>query len=556
VAGAIKRNDPCPCGSGRKYKSCCGAPGAASPAPAGGAARGAAAARPAAPSEAQILAAAMQMHRAGQLGPAEARYRAVLAKRPRDVNALMGLGQLRGELGFHEEAIDLVRRAIAEDGRPAQLHIVLADLLQRVGRYADALTSARRAASIEPRNAAAHTLVAICLDNLNRVDEAMAAIHAALAIAPRDANAAIIAAQIERRRGDIAGARARLEAIVARTGIDPYLHELALQRLGMVLDDLGETDLAWAAFVQSGREQKASPRARRVDAGLWSRRIRRDLDGLTPELVRRSEVLGVRDDLPVPRFIVGFSRSGTTMIEQVLAAHGRVVTTDEEPILRVVKERLFTLTGAPPRGDDVPAALRAIDARGLAELRGLYWREAESFAGGPLGDRVFVDKLPLNIIDAGLVNALFPEARLLVVLRDPRDVCLSCFMQWFGLHAANVRFLTIEDTVAFYAEVMDLWLHVRPMLSLRWLEVRYEDVVRDLEGQARRVVDLFGLDWDDALLRFHEKARTREISTPSAAAVTEGVHGRAVARWRRYEKHLAPVLPTLARFVQTFGYDR
>ena len=172
-----------------------------------------------------------------------------------------------------------------------------------------------------------------------------------------------------------------------------------------------------------------------------------------------------------------------------------------------------------------------------------------------LEDRLLLDKLPLNLVETGLINVLFPDAKIIVALRDPRDVCLSCFMQGFDLNIGMVNFLWWERTVELYANVMDLWLHVREMLTLPFIEVRYEDTVRDLEGQARRMLDFLGLEWDDRVIRFYEAARKKAILTPSFAAVTKPVHTGAIGRWRNYAGPVERVAGTLQPYIKAFGYD-
>ncbi len=204
--------------------------------------------------------------------------------------------------------------------------------------------------------------------------------------------------------------------------------------------------------------------------------------------------------------------------------------------------------------EGVISMIEQLDLDRTRSLRRLYWEQIESVLYVKPGEKLVVDKDPLNIVEIALINVIFPEARVIVALRDPRDVCLSCFMQSFRLNAATINFRSIERTAEFYAEVMQLWLDLRHKLSLPFVEVRYEDLVDDTEGQTRRLIDLLGLPWHDDVRRFSEKSQGRFVSTPSDAAVREPVHRRAVERWRKYEKSLAPVAPTLQPFVDAFGY--
>jgi tetratricopeptide (TPR) repeat protein len=540
---AVNRNDPCPCGSGLKYKKCClGKPGAP-----GSAAEDAKPGTPTGPRA--LLARATAMHRAGRLDEAAKLYARVLERRPREADALAGLGRIRGHLGDHDEGLALLRRAIAADGSRADYHVSLGALLHLARDEDAALRAARRAVALDPKLAAAHSLEASCHDRRNRLDEALASARRALELAPDDANASMVMAGLQRRSGDHDAARAALEALVARPAVQGSLLQEALTELGMTLDTLGLYDEAYEAFRACGAETARDPAARRIDGDLLRRRVAHYKAGLTPELIGRWR--HTRDDRPPPAFLVGFSRSGTTLTEQVMAAHPDIVTSNERPVIRNTRREMIRMGGG---GEDLPALMDRLDADQVTHLRAVFWREAERFAEADLAGKVFVHKQPLNTIDVGFINFLFPDGRLLMALRDPRDVCLSCFQQLFTINAANVNFLSLESTTRFYAEVMDLWLHVREMLTMENAQIRYEDTVTDLDMQARRILDLLGVTWDDDVLRFHEKARDRHIATPSYAAVTGPVSTKAIGRWKNYLVHFEPHLERLARFVAAFGY--
>ncbi len=168
--------------------------------------------------------------------------------------------------------------------------------------------------------------------------------------------------------------------------------------------------------------------------------------------------------------------------------------------------------------------------------------------------KLFVDKLPLNSVFMPLLARLFPGARFILALRDPRDVVLSCFMQTFTLNEAMRHFLSLDETARYYAAVMGVAARAESRLGPRVLRVRYEDVVSDTEGQARRLLAFLQLPWDPAVLAFHETARKRRINTPSYQQVVQPVYGSARERWRKYAEELAPVLPVLEPFVRSFGY--
>ncbi|MHC4416478.1 MAG: sulfotransferase [Planctomycetota bacterium] len=542
-APQVSRNDPCPCGSGKKYKKCCMAKATS--------ARAAAPAlRPPKQPPGRMLETAEEHRRAGRLDEAQDLYRQVIEARPRTAPALFGLGRIRGRLGDLDEAIGLTRQAIAADGKRADYHLSLSDLLMQDGQIAKAQQSAARAAALDPANAAAHCMVGVCHQRMHRLDEARAALDKALSLDPDHASAEILLATVQRQQGGLTEARDRLEEL-GRRALPPEVRQQALKEHGFVLDKLGEYDAAFKSFEAGGHESASTAVARRADRDFWYRHIDHCKSGITRELLRKWTRDDFPDPHPVPSFLVGFPRSGTTLTEQVLAAHPAIVTTDEKQLILATKQEMAGMLGGQ---DELPTMLDRLDRDDIVRLRALYWEKAASIVQTKLADKVFVDKLPLNIVDVGMINVLFPEARLIVALRDPRDVCLSCFMQLLGLNEATVNFLSWERTAEFYARVMDLWLHQREIITLPFVEIRYEDTVSDLESQARRLLGLLDLEWDESVTQFHAKARKRYISTPSYAAVREPVHRRAMGRWHNYQAPIERVSAVLEPFVKAFGY--
>ncbi|MHC4967170.1 MAG: sulfotransferase family protein, partial [Planctomycetota bacterium] len=293
-----------------------------------------------------------------------------------------------------------------------------------------------------------------------------------------------------------------------------------------------------------------TPAAKRTDRDASMKLVDGYKAVATAELLSKWERESFDDDRPRPSFLVGFPRSGTTLTEQVMAAHPEVVTADEKPVLDPVTGQMAAWFS----GDDIPGMLSQLDRNDIMRLRDAYWKQAEKVMEMELSDKVYVDKLPLNMIHLPLINVMFPEARIIVALRDPRDVCLSCFMQRFGLNPAMINFLWWERTAEFYAKVMDLWLELRDKVTLDYIEVRYEDTVDDFESQARRLIDFLGVEWDEGVLEFHRKARKKFISTPSFTAVSQKIYKRSAGRWRNYESQVQRVSGTLSRFIEAFGY--
>jgi len=200
------------------------------------------------------------------------------------------------------------------------------------------------------------------------------------------------------------------------------------------------------------------------------------------------------------------------------------------------------------------AALNTLSEDELQSLRAAYRQAGTQQARDPVEGVRLIDKNPLNLVEMAFVRRVFPEARVIMLLRDPRDVCLSCFTQLFRLNSAMAWFTSLADTARHYAAVMDLWQHYQTVLGLNVLELRYEDFVKDLEGHARDMFAFLDEDWDADVLRYHEQSSRHYISTPSYEGVTAAPYSSSIGRWRNFSHQLQPVLPVLQPFVDLFDY--
>ena len=203
----------------------------------------------------------------------------------------------------------------------------------------------------------------------------------------------------------------------------------------------------------------------------------------------------------------------------------------------------------------IPEMLKQLDLNGVLHLREFYWQRAKSLFGDNIGSKRFLDKTTMNSIDIGLINCIFPDAKLVFLLRDPRDVCLSCFMQTMIPTPSTVHLLTWENTARFYAQIMDWWATIKPRLSLDYIEFRYEDAVFDFEASFRKVFDFLGLEWDPGVADFHKHAVGKVIASPSFSQVAQPLYSSSVRRWQRYEPEYATIKEKLQPFITAYGYQ-
>ncbi len=246
-------------------------------------------------------------------------------------------------------------------------------------------------------------------------------------------------------------------------------------------------------------------------------------------------------------FLVGFPRSGTTLLEKVLASHPQIVTLEEVDILGAVGESFLADAAGLRR-------LSALTPPEAAAARGEYWRGVRAALGAFPRDRILVDKLPLHTPALPVIAALFPDARVIFALRDPRDVVLSCFRRRFRINAAMFEFLTLEGAARYYDTVMALAALYRERLPLPVCEVRHEALVADFDVVVRHVLDFIGAAWDPRVREFTGQVRGVP-RTPSAPQVARGLNADGVGQWRRYGVQLEPVRAVLAPWVERFGYQ-
>ncbi|MDP6883477.1 MAG: tetratricopeptide repeat protein [Rhodospirillales bacterium] len=487
---------------------------------------------------------------AGRLEEAAQSFRQSLACNPGAVDSLFSLGLVLKDQERFEDALECLQRVHQLRPGDAPCMRAIGLLLRDMNCPQEAVEHLTGAIELEPDHPDAHAGLAGALESLNRRDKAGEAARKALALDSRHIPATIVLARIERRDGQGEAARDRLRRLVED---DVALGAVAFSELGQTHDRLGEYDEAFGAFTVANRHMsdKAGDAAPAWRAN-YLRLINRYRQWYDPSRAARWKPAENPAYPAPPVFFVGFPRSGTTLLEQILDSHLNLATSGEEPLVTHLHQALPEILG---RDDAYPEVLDGLQPDEVAGLGDWYMDEAKRRMGIDLVSRRLIDKLPLNIVHLGFVRRVFPSAPVIVALRDPRDVILSCFMQNFRVNQAMAHFLTIEGTARLYAAVMELWLHYRSDAGLNAIEYRYEDLVADTEGTARRIFDFLGEPWDESVLQYQSRASERFVSTPSYADVSAPIYDRSIGRWRNYARQLAPALPIVAPFVREFGYS-
>ncbi|NOT83356.1 MAG: tetratricopeptide repeat protein [Methylococcaceae bacterium] len=481
------------------------------------------------------------------------------AENPKDPQVLACFGQSLCWQGRHEEGIVHLRQSgqlllkKARKLRDTNLALDLVDQLQYWNDYSGALELCKQAVQINPNLVRGYQLLALTHSRLNQKKSALAAGRKALQLAPDSTVLAILLASLESAEGLMAEAKRRLEKVLQKTTLTPEEKFRAHKELARSLDKLGEFDQVFTHLQASADISPHLSAVSNQDANLVPQMLATHKTEFDRDLLGRWSTATFPPNQPAPVFLLGFMRTGTTLTQEVLGAHPGVFVADEtDLVIATVKElaRLSTHQGS------VAEQLRKLDWVGVLHLRDFYWTQARALYGNKIESRLLLDKTTMNTLDLGFINCIFPDAKLVFLLRDPRDVCLSCFMQTMIPTPLTVHLLTWQNTARFYAQVMDWWMTVKPKLTLDFIEFRYEDAVFEFEPAFRKVFALLNLDWNPAVADFHKQVAGKYIASPSFNQVAQPLYSSSVGRWRHYADEYVAISHWLQPFISEFGYDQ
>jgi tetratricopeptide (TPR) repeat protein len=467
----------------------------------------------------------------GRLDEAEKALRRAIALRPRFADAFSKLGNTLREQGKPGEAEAACREAIALDPNHAGAHSSLGNALEEQGKLVEAETSYRRAIVLKPDFAEAYNNLGATLKHLGRLADARRVAEQAIHLLPQNALHFFNLSDVRHFSADDPYLTA-MEMFARNIGSLPVKQQIELHfALAKAYDDVGRRHESFQQLLAGNALKRRQIPYEETATLAAFERIR---TVFTPELMRTFQDAG--ESSSVPLFIVGMPRSGTTLIEQILASHRQVFGAGELPNLHNAVVRLS------PTDHGIcafPDVMLNISSEHLLRLGAGYVAEVARLA--PNAKHV-LDKMPSNFLFVGLIHMALPNARIIHAVRDPVDTCVSCFTKLFA--AGQYHTYDLAELGRYYRHYQALMEHWHSVLPPgRILDVRYEDVVADLEGQARRMIAHCGLEWNTRCLAFHENARP--VRTASATQVRQPLYPSAVGRAQPYEQFLRPLLAEL-----------
>ena len=482
-----------------------------------------------------------------------ARYEAAVRHGDADAATLAQYGVLLWRIFEFRQGEEVFERVLEDPRSDTATLRRVAHCYFEIGRFEKAVAAMRLAlARMAAPDASTTNTLAWTLERDHQTAEARHYAEDAHALDPDYGPALRLLAHLDVRDGRLAGAEQRLTEQLRRHRSESdwgLRYELAA-----VCDRLGKYDEAWTALC----EAKAQLAGRAQDHLRDSRFIRRRQWELTQSItsadLRRWRRAG---DSLTPRkriaFLTGFPRSGTTLLEQIIASHADAIETDESGIMpgQFIAPLVW-------KADDTLSALieiRSFDAEQLNAGRACFYQLTENYLHQSIGERLLIEKNPLLTADLALALRLFPEASLLIALRDPRDVVLSYLFTMIPLNWSSAPAVNVIEACQFYADTMRHWLWWRKRLDWPHCEMAYERMIAEPLSETKRVAEFLGLPWDESMADERQRSERKAVRTPTYVDVTKPLYTRSIGRWKNYRQYLEPGLEVLKPFVAAFGYE-
>ncbi len=528
------------------------------------------------------LTKAASLFKSGQLEPANAYAQQLLKKYPREALLFNILGGVAAEADRLREAEKYFSKGVRIDPRNFEILRNLAKVQLSLHKPLQAEQNLKKALKIKPDFVEGWNTLGLVYLEKKETASARKAFAKALDIDPAFAEAAAnILIELE-ASNDLEGLKTSLDTfeqhldghpvtimcrgLVANREKDyqsalelmesvSFTADSALENkmletsrvahMAKLEDRLEQYEDAYRLFIEANRNSLQNAAQETFSAKRFRDHIayRHDyFSAFTPDKWPKIETLDAE-----PVFMVGFPRSGTTLLDTFLRGHGDIAVTEELPMVQSLINKLGTNAAGEL------SRLESISGMKAQNAGELYLRELHKNAGDA---PVRVDRMPFNILRVGEILRVFPKAKFILALRDPADVVFSCFMQNFAMNDANANFITPESSAGIYDETFDLWRLYTEKLDFSYFTLRYEDVVEDAEATLRPLVDFLGLEWDPAMLDHQKTAQSRErIKTASYAQVVQPIYKTALRRWEHYADFMPDALETLKPWREYFGYS-
>lgn len=501
----------------------------------------------------------------GQCGDyQQARYwlQQLLQRQPDNIHALINLAQVHAHLRQPDAAIGCLQRVLQLQANNHRARLQLARAYQQNGQPVQAQAQLQQLLQTNPDHLDALAMQAELHQSRGHTGQARQAYLQVLQQQPGHVVASLGLAALELHDGAAADALLRLEQLLQHSQLSTRNEAIARQRMGMAQQALGEYKLAFVAFQRANSLLQNLPEcslpgdsestaASSVYATGFIHRLLSDVQALPNNQAAARAPATSAAATRTPVFLMGFPRSGTTLLEQMLIAHPDIDSVEENDNLADLHDLLL-------QANKPLQTVMALPPEQLDEYRHSYWQRLDAVhaqtGGGHAQAGVVIDKLPLNSVLLPVIAVLFPEAKILFAVRDPRAVVFSCWQQLFALNDAMVHFLSLQRSIAYYDLVMQLASASLARLPVDCLLLRHEILLQQPEKTLREVLAFIDQPWNDQVLDHRQRGGNRFIDTPSAQQIRKPLNHAGTERWRHYAELLPEEFKQLDDWARHYGY--
>ncbi len=488
----------------------------------------------------------------GRFPEAERLFRRALEIKPAFPDALLNLARSLLRQGIQEEAEAPLRESIRLNPRSPEAFYNLGMLYCRINdspRFRSGQEYLERAVALNPKYTQAWCGLIRSYERITDYEMEEKTLERAERNVPGNVELAILRVTVLLRQDKKDDAIKILSYIEENLKDPTTIHPSSLNELGKAYDQVGNPAQAMKWFAASSEAQKKTHAAYRASRNAFLEKTQGYRESISSyRKWQASPSLG-KDEL-CPVFLVGFPRSGTTLLDQIFSGHPAIEVAEEKPAL---VEAGMIISAAAKKSEW--AAIGDADSELIERARAAYYDSMRRNGAKLEPGTIFIDKLPLNLVHTPLIRRLFPEARFILALRHPCDCVLSNYMQRFTPSDAMANMLDLKDAARFYDCCFSAWEEAVSAMGLTYHVVKYEEVVADLRSEIVSALEFLGLDWQDSVAAFDETAKTRRIRTPSRSQVTQKLYTRAKGRWHKYREFMGDVPEMLRPWIEKFGYS-
>jgi tetratricopeptide (TPR) repeat protein len=482
----------------------------------------------------------------GSLEQARQLFKKGLKTAPKNLHLLNNIGSVEKMLNEPVKAEAHFRKALKIDPGYFQARHNLASLFESQHKYSSAKRLYREVIKQQPKFVDALANLSSILEKEHQLDEAKSFANRALEINPDHFIARLSLADIAIKNKLFDDVIRQLLPLIQSQKLSPVNFAVASGKCAYAHEIMKNYEIAFSFYQNSNQalHQAFETQMQNTDSPYAPEAIRH-----IDQAIQNFDFSHRTEDSKSPVFLIGFPRSGTTLLDQILSTHSLITVIEEKENLIDAHIRF------PATENGLSDLLKANDSE-LKKLRQKYWRRVDLEINRRKSGSIIVDKLPLNAVSLLHIYKLFPNAKIIIALRDPRDCVFSCYQQRFGMNPAMFQMLNLDTAVTYYDQVMNVITKMRDAKALAFHFIRYEQVVENFEDEVRTLTNFLELEWEDALFDYQTTAKSRYISTPSASQVIQPLYTSSIGKWKHYQEWIGSSFEPLDKWVEEWDYQK